>query len=156
MTDDNNDDRPFHVRLAERYREVFKPHENGPKLTHDGRCEVYALLYWGAPRKAVGRLFGLAHGTVSTIGGCRDDDRKPVTFEMTPGHNETVGGPKIRGRNMNRKPRYQDVAQEFESLGEDAFMRRYLTPGLNVRLQNTLREMREEYRQNRLDKGLSL
>ena len=102
------------------------------------------------------RLFGITRATVSHIGGCRDDNRVATTFEMTPGHFETVGGPKIRGRNMNRKLRYQDVAEEFESVGEDEFKRRYLTESLWDRLQRTKNEMREEYRQNRIDKGLSL
>ena len=159
MTDDDKpkDDRPFHVRMSEALQRNRPPKpRNSPQLTHAGRCQVYALLYDGQRPDVVARLFGISHATVSHIGGCRNDNRVATTFEMTPGHTETLGGPTIKHRNNNRKPRYQEVAAEFETLGEDEFKRRYFTESLWDRLQRTKNEMKGEYRQNRLDKGLSL
>lgn len=149
------DERPFHVRASEvLFKNAPPPSRNAPRLTHAGKCQVYVLLYHGQKPEHVARLFNITRSTVSYIGGCRDDTRKPVTFEMAPGHFETVGGPQLVSRNMNRKPRYQEVAAEFESLGEDEFLRRYLTPGLWDRLNEVKAKIRAEYRQMRIDKGL--
>ena len=139
------EERPFHVQAMEALLNHAPPRPHtAPKLTHEGRCQVYALLYLGQRPDVVSRLFGLSRATVSHLGGCRDDDRVATTFEMTPGHFETLGGPNINPRQEGRRPRYQDVAREFESLGEDEFMRRYMTESLWSRLQRTKAEMREE------------
>ena len=155
MTDDDKpkDERPFHVRMEEKYRGYFKPHDNAPRLEHAGKCEIYILLHIGTHPRVMARMFGISLATVSHIGGCRNDNRKPTTFEMTPDHYETVGGPRIKHRNMNRKPRYQEVAEEFETLGEDEFKRKYLTPGLADRANRAEREIRAEIAEKRKKRG---
>jgi hypothetical protein len=59
---------------------------------------------------------------------------------------ELPGGRDISMGNLNitqfrrpspyRKPRYQEVAAEFERLGETAFIQTYFTPNLKARIQN--------------------
>ena len=155
MTDDDKpkDERPYHVRVEELVRQHARQHDNAPKLTHEGKCEAYALLHIGVDPKVVARMFKVSVSTVSHIGGCRGDDRKPVTFEMTPGHYETVGGPRIKHRNMNRKPRYAAVAAEYETLGDDEFKRRYLTKGLMQRANRAEAEIRAEIAEKKKKRG---
>ena len=155
MTEDDNpkDDRPFHVRMEELIRKHSRPHDNAPKLKHKGKCEIYALLHSGFDPKVAARMFKVSLSTVSHIGGCRDDDRKSTTFEMVPGHYETVGGPKIKHRNMNRKPRYQEVAEEYETLGDDEFKRQYLTKELARRADGAEAEIRAEKAEKRKKRG---
>ena len=151
MTDDDKpkDERPFHERAAEYLQRKYKPSHTAPKLEHAGKCEAYALLYNGTRPDVVARMFGISRSTVSYIAGCREDNRVATTFEMTPGHFETVGGPKIVTRNTDRKPRYQEVAAEFETLGEEAFLERYLSRGLVQRSDKAWSEICAEYRKKR-------
>ena len=48
-------------------------------------------------------MFGISRSTVSYIAGCREDNKVATTFEMTHGHYETVGGPKIAELRPDRK-----------------------------------------------------
>lgn len=136
---DPNDPRPFHVRASERLDAVFGPPAvTAPKLTHEGHCQVYACLYMGIPQYIVAKAFDLSAPTVSLIAGCRQDRREPVTLSIDDGtrvHNETNGTRNLtRTRNLNRKPKYQAVEEEFESLGEPEFMRRYYTPHVDRKI----------------------
>lgn len=151
MTEDDKpkDERPFHVRAAEYLQKTYKPSHTAPKLLHEGKCEAYALLYNGTRPDVVARMFGISRSTVSYIAGCREDNRVATTFETVPGHFETLGGPKIKHRNVNRKPRYQEVADEFETLGEDAFLERYLSKGLVQRSNKAWSEICAEFRKKK-------
>ena len=147
------DERPYHVRVEELVRKHARPHDNAPKLTHEGKCEAYALLHIGMDTRVVAQMWGISRATVSYIAGCRDDNRTSTTFEMTPGHYETVGGPQIAERNPTRKPRYQEVAREYETLGDDEFKRRYLTKGLMQRADRAEAEIRAEIAEKRKKRG---
>jgi hypothetical protein len=62
---------------------------------------------------------------------------------MTVGdYSETFPSPSLtKRRNKHRKPRYLDVAREFDRLGEDEFLRVYFTPQIAAEIRNTAREM---------------
>ena len=97
------------------------------KLSLEGQCTVYACLYQGIHYSIVAEAFGVTRATVSAIGGCRDDEREPVIMEVG-GHTEKLYTNCLaKRRDPDRHRRYQDVAQEFERLGEDEFFRRYFT-----------------------------
>jgi hypothetical protein len=121
---DPNDDRPFHVRMAENLQRMFPPHKQAPKLTHDGHCEVYACLYYQIPQYVVAKAFDLTPSTVSMIAACRQG----VT----------------RSQNMNRKVRYAKVEAEFDSLGEAEFMRRYFTDRVQAKIMRVKAEIKNK------------
>ena len=60
-------------------------------------------------------------------------------MELPGGRDINMGDPNItqlRRPKDYRKPRYQEVASEFERLGEPAFIQAYFTPHLKARIQN--------------------
>ena len=96
----------------------------GRKLTLFDKCAAFACLYGGTKSSVVAKAFGLSSASVSYLAGCRPiDDRKPVTITIDDGqrlHSETHTPPNLNmRRSSDRKPRYQDVAREFDRLGED-------------------------------------
>lgn len=107
----------------------------GPKLTFLDRCAAFACLYQGIPQPIVAKAFGISRASVSYIGGCVPiDNRPPVTIEIG-GHVETLADINLTRRRLaGRKPRYQDVTDEFVRLGPDLFIQRYVTAELRDKL----------------------
>ena len=121
------------------------PSRSGAKLTPEHRCQAYAALYQGIAQVLVATAFGLSRPSISALANCRKDTRGPVTMEL-PDYN-SEGTPILRThivghlnitplRRSERKPRYQDVAAEFDRLGETAFIQTYYTPQLKARIDN--------------------
>ena len=116
--------------------DMFKPHRNAPRLTHEGQCQVYAALYVGDIQSVVAKAFDVSRATVSLIAGCRNDRRKPVTFEIGE-HSETLQTKNLTRRHSDgRKVRYSHIEDEFDSLGEAEFIRRYYTSYVQSRIKN--------------------
>ena len=87
-----------------------------------------------SPPYVVAESYELSRATVSQIGGCRDDERRPIIMEVG-GHAETLHAINItRRRTEDRKPRYQAVAREFDRLGEAEFLARYFTPAVRAKV----------------------
>ena len=78
------------------------------KLSFDEQCAYYDALKCGVPPAAVAQVAGVAQSTVSLLGSA----------------GETRGG----------KMRYAKLAREYDSLGHDAFVHRYLNPLIRDRL----------------------
>ena len=150
--------------LANKY-----PSRAAAKLTLEQRCEAYAALYQGVAQILVATTFGLSRASISALTNCRKDTRPPLTMELPDlqtfteeiltddkqstrrfvdvvRHNVrtyTVGDlnmTKLRRSNATRKPRYQDVAREFDRLGETAFIQTYFTPHLKARIQEAAKK----------------
>ena len=112
----------------------------GRKLTLFDKCAAFACLYGGTKSSIVAKAFGLSSASVSYLAGCRPiDDRKPVTITIDDGqrlHSETHTPPNLNmRRSPDRKPRYQDVAREFDRLGEETFLRTYYTADIDARIE---------------------
>lgn len=112
----------------------------GRKLTLFDKCAAFACLYGGTKSSVVAKAFGLSSASVSYLAGCRPiDDRKPVTITIDDGqrlHSETHIPPNLNmRRSSDRKPRYQDVAREFDRLGETMFLRTYYTADIDARIE---------------------
>ena len=112
----------------------------GRKLTLFDKCAAFACLYGGTKSSVVAKAFGLSSASVSYLAGCRPiDDRKPVTITIDDGqrlHSETHTPPNLNmRRSADRKPRYQDVAREFDRLGEEMFLRTYYTADIDARIE---------------------
>ena len=116
------------------------PAGTGRKLSFDQKCAAYAALYNGVKLSIVAEVFNLSRTSVSNLAGCREDNRPQST--MTVGdYAETFPSPSISKRAYKgRKPRYADIAAEFERLGEDEFTARYYTRAIAARIRNTIRE----------------
>lgn len=131
---------------ADRY-----PSRHGRKLEFDQRCEAYAALYQGVAQVLVATAFGLSRQSISALTNCRRDTRRPVTMEL-PGYTDegtpiirdyVVGDlniTKLRRPKAYRKPRYQEVAAEFNRLGETAFIQAYYTPYLKARIDEAAKK----------------
>jgi hypothetical protein len=104
--------------------------KSGRKLSFTGKCAAYGALHCGAKPYAVAAVFGLSETSISFLAGCRTDDRAPLEDLDGGLHDLNL----TRGRRGDRRPRYQDVATEFERLGEREFLRRYLTPSIYERI----------------------
>lgn len=152
----------------------FNPHEElrkmaeadarrgGRKMSFRLQCAAFAALYEGVAPKIVGFAFKLSPQTVSYISGCLEHDPDPyvretveevdsegryrVVEKVTPrDHNDT--------RNPNRFRRYQDVAREFEALGKDQFISRYMTPQLIDRLAAARKQLAALKRNGAMTRG---
>ena len=128
---------------SEALREIalMAPRKNGPKLHFPALCAAYAALLENISPALIARVFGLSKTSISYLGGCRADTRPPVTMELPdidgrPPRTYTVGDLNItRGRSPDRKPRYQEVAREFNRLGYDLFKSTYFTEEWQRRLK---------------------
>ena len=124
--------------LANKY-----PSRAAAKLTLEQRCQAYAALYQGVAQVLVATTFGLSRASISALTNCRKDTRGPVVMEL-PGARDIAMGDlnmtRLRRSNATRKPRYQDVAREFERLGETAFIQTYFTPHLKARIQEAAKK----------------
>ena len=133
------DERPFDpFKVAEKRKELYANWRiTGPKLSFEERCQAYALMHQGEPQSVICEAFHISRATASAIAGCRFDDRTPVTIEIEDGirtHTETHLEPKLNHRRVDgHKPKYQEVAREFESLGYENFIRTYATRGAYAR-----------------------
>ena len=127
---------PFDYRAATReLLTEIGPINSGPKLTLADQCTIYACLYHGIHQTIVARAFEVSRATASKIAGCRDDERKPIEIEFA-GHSETHNAPVLTDRRFpHRVQHYRDVARVFEGLGEEEFMRTYLTPNVIERMK---------------------
>ena len=123
------------------------PSRSGAKLTFEHRCQAYAALYQGIAQVLVATAFGLSRPSISALANCRKDTRGPITMELPEYNSEGVRITKthilgalnitpLRRSNAYRKPRYQEVAREFDRLGETAFIQTYYTPRLKARIDN--------------------
>lgn len=141
------------LKAIEAMGAYYADKRRGPKLTFEGRCQVYAALHGGAPQVVVAKAFDLSPTTVSNIASCRDDDRIPVVVEVFDGqriHSETHMSPHLkRKRDPDRRPRYPEVAAEFEGMGEEEFIRRYYTHYTEMRLKIAHREIYRDKIQTR-------
>ena len=86
------------------------------------------------------KAFGMSSASVSYLAGCRPiDDRRPVTIAIDRRprlRSETITPPNLNmRRSPDRKPRYQDVAREFDRLGETMFLRTYYTADIDARIE---------------------
>jgi hypothetical protein len=81
---------------------------NGRKLAFGEQCAAYGALKLQVPLEAVARAFGVGLPTLSYLRHAGE----------------------VRGGQL----RYRLVAREFEALGEDAFVQKYLTPPIRERL----------------------
>lgn len=82
------------------------------RLPFEEQCAFFGALKLGVPRIAVAKAAGVSQATVSLM--------------LSAG--ETRGG----------KLRYAKVAREYETLGHEAFIHRYLTPPLRERLDRAI------------------
>lgn len=115
--------RPFDIDEARaELKNTTQNSGGGRKLSFFDRCAAYAALYMGARPSIVAEFFSLSETSVSFIAGCRNDTRAPFTNEIgTPSTDPNL----TRDRSPSRKPRYQDVAAEFDRLGELEFIKTY-------------------------------
>ena len=149
---------------SEALREIalMAPRKNGPKLAFSTLCAAYAALIENISPALIARVFGLSRTSVSYLGGCRNDTRPPLTMELPDlqvfteevltddkqstrrfvdvtrrnVRTYTVGDLNItRGRSPGRKPRYREIAREFESLGYETFKSTYFTEEWRRRLK---------------------
>lgn len=125
---------PFNPRNAIKELARLAPQQAGRKLTFARKCGAYAALYNGVSAALVAEEFRLSKTSVSFLAGCREDARTETI--MTVGdYSETFPNPSLtRRKHPDRKPRYQDVAREFNRLGADAFLDRYFTVELHTAL----------------------
>ena len=133
-------DEPFDALKALAKRAAASKDDNARKLTLFDKCAAFACLYGGTRSAIVAKAFGLSSASVSYLAGCRPiDDRKPVTITIDDGqrlHSETHTPPNLNmRRSADRKPRYQDVAREFDRLGEEMFLRTYYTADIDARIE---------------------
>jgi hypothetical protein len=121
---------------------------DGRKLTFNERCAAFALMYGGAKNMVVARAFGISATTASNIAGCLEYDPHPYQREMVYDEaskamvERTRERDHNRTRNPNRSRRYEDVAREFEALGEAEFNRRYVTEEIFNRARLANRQLR--------------
>lgn len=162
-------DAPFDPRKA--ITELVNSQVEGPgrKLSFFDKCAAFAAIYNGTKHAHVALAFGISRIAVSQLGGCLARDPRPYSVELVAEkHRVPVLGPddkpaggfkfvstgamleKRTSRDMNenrspvRKRRYQDVAQEFERLGEEAFFQRYYTEAIHLRLMKVKHSVDEE------------
>lgn len=131
---------PFDPLKALAKRAAASIDETGPKLRFFDKCAAFACLYGGTKSSVVSKAFGLSSATVSYLAGCRPiDDRKPVSIAFninTPEIVETITPTNLNTRrSSDRRPRYQDVAREFDRLGEEMFLRTYYTVDIDARIE---------------------
>lgn len=117
----------------------------GRKLPFEEQCAAFALLYGGAKNETVAKVFGISKVTVSYLNGCLQYDPSPtrsrLAFRDGKPVEETFERDHNRSRNPARVQHYENVAREFEALGEHAFNRRYLTPAIFDRVEKAKREI---------------
>ena len=82
---------------------------NVRKLAFGEQCAAYAALKLQVPLEAISKTFGVSLGTLSYLG-----------------HAGEVKGDHLR---------YRPVAREFEALGQEAFVHKYLTAPIRERLE---------------------
>ena len=112
----------------------------GRKMSFARQCAAFAALYEGVAPKVVGLAFTISPQTVSYISGCLENDPEPYKREMVEVVPDPLQPHRVElvervtthdhndGRNPARYRRYETVAREFEALGKDEFIRRYMTP----------------------------
>ena len=130
----------------------------GPKLSFAEQCAAFAALYEGIPNRVVRRAFGIGAQATSNLSGCLPHDPDPYVRELVA---EPDGEDKVRmveriiprDHNDRRYPsryrHYQNVALEFEALGKDEFIRRYMTPEIVDRLTAARRAVDAQRRASR-------
>ena len=114
----------------------------GRKLAFRLQCAAFAALYEGVAPKVVGFAFKISPQTVSYISGCLENDPDPYRRETVEAATDPARPHRVElvqrvlahdhndRRNPNRYRRYENVAREFEALGKEEFLRRYMTPGI--------------------------
>ena len=115
------------------------------KLSFAEQCGAFAALYGGARNAVVAKAFGISAITASYLGGCLENDpsRTRRSIKWTgEGDGEIIQTPCDHNahRDPERRRRYEDVGREFEALGEEEFVRRYLTPAVYARVQKAHNE----------------
>ena len=121
----------------------------GPKLSFVEQCAAFAAMYEGAPNRVVRRAFGISAQSASKLSGCLERDPEPYrpTFDKAT---DLVSGREAHDHNGRRNParyrHYETVAREFEALGAEEFISRYLTPEMVDRIAAARRAVRDERR----------
>jgi hypothetical protein len=134
-----DNEKPFDARAAVRELALLAPAHRGRKLTFARKCGAYAALYNGVANALVAEEFHLSRASVSALAGCRDDPRTATVINIGE-YSETFPSPSLtRRKRPDRKPRYQDVAAEFDRLGADRFLAAYFTPQLHRALIGRVR-----------------
>jgi hypothetical protein len=114
------------------------------KLSFRRQCAAFAALYDGVRPAVVARTFRISPQTVSHIGGCLENDPDPYRTVFDPA-TDLAAGREYHDHNAARSPsrrrHYPIVAREFEALGADEFMRRYLTPDILADIAEATREI---------------
>ena len=129
-------------KIAESERTI-----GGPKLTFAEQCAAFAAMYEGAPNRVVRRAFGISAQTASRLAGCLEYDPDPyrTTFNKKT---DLVSGREAHDHNGRRNParfrHYESVGREFEALGAEEFIHRYLTPEMVDRITAARHEGRSE------------
>jgi hypothetical protein len=138
--------REWTVDLA---RELLDRLREGPprRLPFETQCAIFAFAYSGTPNRYLVRAFQVSAATVSNITGCLDTDPEPRRYEYGEDQNADLEMPRLvphdhnGRRKVNRKRRYETVARQFEALGEEAFIKRYLTRDHYKMVADARREM---------------
>ena len=126
-----NHDRDWNLQDALRELRASNPGRSR-KLTFRQQCEIFALMYGASQNGVVALAYGVTRATVSNISGCLEEDPTPVRTRLAyepggPVTEEPYVSDHNQRRNPNRTRHYEDVAREFEALGEYSFNERYLT-----------------------------
>lgn len=141
MSDDNGNEETFDPQKAVRELAKLYPAGQGRKLSFARLCGAYAALFNGVKVEVVAEAFYLSRTSVSNLAGCRNDLREATRIEVGP-LAETHPSPSLTQRKyLNRKLRYQNVAREFDRLGEAEFLRLYYTRQIHAEIRNAAATM---------------
>jgi hypothetical protein len=107
----------------------------GRKLSFPQKCAAFYALNMGVKPAYVTKAFGVTPGTTSNL--------KRAGRAPSPDHGNYQGG---------FRPRYPEIAREFERLGAEAFRNRYYTDDVHTQLMRIKYEA-EETGDNRTPQG---
>lgn len=130
-TSDPQPKREWSVEGARKWSRHYQ--ENAPRrLPFETQCAIFAFAYDGVPNRYLARAFDVSPATVSNIAGCLEQApdrwRYKVDKKMDVTTDEREPLPDFnRRRDPSRARRYENIAREFEALGEAEFYVRYLT-----------------------------
>jgi hypothetical protein len=126
----------------------------GRKLNFAEQCAAFAALYEDTPPMIVRRAFRISPQTASKLAGCLAYDPDPYVRETAEEIDKDGSNYRVvqritphdhnDGRKAERVRHYDAVAREFEALGREEFIHRYMTPRIVEKLAAARHEIQAE------------